>query len=54
MNELDDGSGADRDALIGTATERFGVDEDDVEDAIQGALMDGQCYEPDDETLKPI
>ncbi|PSQ61856.1 MAG: hypothetical protein BRD21_08305 [Halobacteriales archaeon SW_8_66_22] len=54
MDELDDGSGADRDALIGTATERFGVDEDDVEDAIQGALMDGQCYEPDDETLKPI
>ena len=54
MNELDDGSGTDRDALIGTATERFGVDEDDVEDAIQGALMDGQCYEPDDETLKPI
>ena len=54
MDELDDGSGADRDALIETATERFGVDEDDVEDAIQGALMDGQCYEPDDETLKPI
>ena len=54
MDELDDGSGADRDALIGTATERFGVDEDDVEDTIQGALMDGQCYEPDDETLKPI
>ncbi|PSP43065.1 hypothetical protein BRC66_00255 [Halobacteriales archaeon QH_2_66_30] len=54
MDELDDGSGIDRDALIETATERFGVDEDDVEDAIQGALMDGQCYEPDDETLKPI
>ena len=54
MDELDDGSGIDRDALIETATERFGVDEDDVEDAIQEALMDGQCYEPDDETLKPI
>ena len=54
MDELDDGSGIDRDALIETATERFGVDEDDIEDAIQGALMDGQCYEPDDETLKPI
>ena len=54
MGDLDDGSGADRATLIETATDRWGVSPDDVEEAIQGALMDGQCYEPDDETLKPI
>jgi len=54
MGDLDDGTGADRAALIETATDRWGVSPDDIEGAIQGALMDGQCYEPDDETLKPI
>jgi len=54
MGKLDDGTGADREELLDTATERFGVEEAAVEDAIQGALMDGQCYEPDDATLQPI
>ncbi|MDS0478546.1 hypothetical protein [Natrinema sp. 1APR25-10V2] len=54
MEQLDDGSGADRDELIETVAADTGASEDDVEDAIQDALMGGQCYEPDDETLKAI
>ena len=54
MEELDDGSGADRDELIETVAADTGASADEVEDAIQDALMGGQCYEPDDETLKAI
>jgi len=54
MGELDDGAGADRQAVIEAMTERYGVDAGAVEEAIQDALMDGRCYEPDDATLKPI
>ncbi|MFC4249403.1 hypothetical protein ACFOZ7_21140 [Natribaculum luteum] len=54
MNELDDGSGADRSTVIETVADETGATEDDVESAIQDALMGGQCYEPDDETLKAI
>ena len=54
MEELDDGDGADRSALVETVADETGVAEGDVEDAIQDALMGGQCYEPDDETLKAI
>jgi RPA family protein len=54
MAELDEGDGADREALLAEMSERYGLDADAVEDAIQGALMDGQCYEPDDSSLKPI
>ncbi|WP_436346908.1 hypothetical protein [Natronorubrum sp. FCH18a] len=54
MAELDDGDGADRSTLVETVADDTGASEDEVEDAIQDALMGGQCYEPDDETLKPI
>ncbi|RQG91094.1 hypothetical protein EA462_03590 [Natrarchaeobius halalkaliphilus] len=54
MSELDDGDGADRTELIETATTETGLTADEVEDAIQDALMGGQCYEPNDETVKPI
>jgi RPA family protein len=54
MQELDDGSGADRAELLAEMADRYGVGEDETEDAIQQALMDGECYEPDDTTLKPI
>ncbi len=54
MNDLDDGSGADRSTVIETVADETGATEDDVESAIQDALMGGQCYEPDDETLKAI
>jgi len=54
MRELDDGGGADREELVAAVVERHGADPGHVEDAIQDALMDGRCYEPDDATLKPI
>ncbi|ADD06635.1 rpa-associated protein [Natrialba magadii ATCC 43099] len=54
MQDLDDGTGADRTELVDTVAADTGASEADVEDAIQDALMGGQCYEPDDETLKAI
>ena len=54
MSELDEGTGTDRQALLDAMAERYGVDESDTTDAIQDALMAGECYEPDDTTLKPI
>ena len=54
MGELDDGDGADREAVVATVVEQHGVDGVAVEDAIDDALMGGRCYEPDDGTLKPI
>ena len=54
MAELNDGGGADREAVLSTVVERYGADPDAVEDAIQDALMGGRCYEPDDGKLTPI
>jgi hypothetical protein len=54
MEDLDDGDGADRDALVARVTDRTGASADEVDDAIQELLMSGQCYEPDDGLLKPI
>ena len=54
MERLDDGDGADRDAVVSTVTDEHGVAPDGVEEAIQDALMSGRCYEPTDGTLKSI
>ena len=54
MAELDDGDGADREAVVTSVVEEHGVASAAVEDAIDDALMGGRCYEPDDGTLKPI
>ena len=54
MGELDDGDGAERDAIVDAVVDRTGSDSEAVEDAIQDALMGGRCYEPDDDVLKPI
>jgi RPA family protein len=54
MVELDDGDGVDRGDVVDAVVERYGSSPADVEEAIQDALMDGRCYEPDDDTLKPI
>jgi len=54
MADLDEGGGADREAVVAAACERHGLTAEEVEDAIQDALMDGQCYEPDESSLKPI
>jgi RPA family protein len=54
MEEIDEGDGADHDELVETIAESYGVAADEVEEAIQDALMSGRCYEPSDGTLKSI
>jgi len=54
MDALDDGDGADREAVVEAVVDDHGVAADAVEDAIQDALMSGKCYEPGDGVLKPI
>ncbi|MFP9192223.1 RPA family protein [Natronosalvus vescus] len=54
MGELDEGDGADRSAVIDTVVDDTGADAEDVEAAIDDALMGGQCYEPGDDKLKAI
>jgi RPA family protein len=54
MSELDDGDGADREAVVAAVVDRHGADPDDVEDAIEDALMGGKCYEPAEGSLKAI
>jgi RPA family protein len=54
MADLDDGDGASREEVVAQVVEEYGVDPGDVEDAIQSALMSGQCYEPSEDSLKAI
>ncbi|GAA0720026.1 RPA family protein [Halorubrum trapanicum] len=54
MADLDDGDGAPREAVVERVADERGVEPGAVEDAIQDALMSGQCYEPGDGLLKPI
>ncbi|AGN00120.1 hypothetical protein L593_00825 [Salinarchaeum sp. Harcht-Bsk1] len=54
MSALDDGDGADREALIDAVAGTTGADADAIDDAIDDLLMSGQCYEPGDGQLKPI
>ncbi|WP_193310019.1 hypothetical protein [Halorubrum halophilum] len=54
MGSLDDGDGADREAVVEAVVDDHGVDAEAVEDAIQDALMSGKCYEPGEGVLKPI
>jgi len=54
MAELDDGDGADRAELVDRVASETGTSEAAVEDAIQDALIGGQCYEPGDDRLKAI
>jgi RPA family protein len=53
MNELDAGSGVPYDRLIETL-EAQGLDEDDVEEAVQELMDTGKCYEPKIGILKLI
>ncbi|KTG10372.1 hypothetical protein AUR64_12445 [Haloprofundus marisrubri] len=54
MTDLDDGDGADREKVVAAVVDEHGADPGNVEDAIQDALMSGQCYEPADGKLKAI
>ncbi len=54
MEQLDEGDGAPREEIVAGVVDGTGADPADVEDAIEDALMGGQCYESGDDTLKPI
>ncbi|MFB6070584.1 MAG: hypothetical protein ABEJ76_06115 [Halanaeroarchaeum sp.] len=54
MDELDDGDGAPRDAIVETVRDEHGVEAEAVEDAIQDALMGGRCYESGDDRFTSI
>lgn len=54
MAALDDGDGADHEAVVEAVVDAHGAEADAVEEAIQDALMGGRCYEPADGTLKAI
>jgi hypothetical protein len=54
MRDLADGDGVERSALLDHVSAETGADADAVDDAVQDALMGGQCYEPEDGVLKPI
>jgi RPA family protein len=54
MEELDEGDGAPREQIVAAVVDSTGADPGDVDDAIEDALMGGQCYESGDDTLKPI
>jgi DNA replicative helicase MCM subunit Mcm2 (Cdc46/Mcm family) len=53
MNELESGSGVPDDRLIETL-ETHGLEEEDVEDAVQELMDEGKCYEPKLGILKLI
>ncbi len=54
MDDIDDGDGADREAVVAAVVDEYGVDPGEAEDAIDDALMNGQCYEPAEGRLKAI
>ena len=54
MSSLDDGDGADREAVVEQVVTGHGADREAVEDAVQDALMSGKCYEPGEGVLKAI
>jgi RPA family protein len=54
MAALDEGDGAEREAVIERVGDEHGLTREAAADGIQSALMSGECYEPDDDTLKSI
>lgn len=54
MRELDEGDGVGREELMAAVVHDYDVTPAEVEDALQEALMSGQCYESGDDTFKPI
>ncbi|KYH25381.1 hypothetical protein HAPAU_20510 [Halalkalicoccus paucihalophilus] len=54
MKELAEGDGADREEVIERVASEAGVAPEEVDEAIESALLSGRCYEPQDDVLKPI
>lgn len=54
MRDLDESAGSTKTDIIETVRERYEIDEETIENAIEDALMEGRCYEPEEGKLKPI
>jgi RPA family protein len=54
MDALDDGDGAEREAIIERVVEDHGLTREEADEGIQSALMSGACYRADDDMFKPI
>ena len=54
MRELNEGEGVHRDDLEAAMADRFGASAEAVGDALDEALMGGQCYESGADTFTPI
>lgn len=54
LEELDTGEGVPREQLITTGVDRFGAREEELAEAVREAMMDGRCYEPAEDILRPI
>ncbi len=54
LEELDTGEGVPREELIAAGAERFGLSEEALQEAVREAMMDGRCYEPAEDVLRPI
>ena len=54
IQDLDGGDGASHGAVVKALVDRYGADADAAADAIEGAMMNGECYEPSDGQLKAI
>ena len=54
MRDLNDDDGVEREMLMAAVVQEYDVTPADVEDALEGALMAGRCYEAGEDALKPI
>ncbi len=54
MQELNGGDGVERDRLLAGVADSYDVTPEEVDEALQDALMAGRCYESGEDTLKPI
>lgn len=54
MQDLNEGDGVEREMLLAAVVQEYDVTPADVEDALDGALMAGRCYESGEDTFKPI
>ncbi|MFB6085198.1 MAG: hypothetical protein ABEJ84_00095 [Halodesulfurarchaeum sp.] len=54
LKELGGGAGVPRSELVETLKNRHDLEEDEIEDAIEAALLGGRCFESGATDLKPI
>ena len=54
LEEMSDEGGVERATIVKAAEDRFGLAEPEVTDALQTAMMDGQCYESPTDVFHPV